>query len=177
MQKTKKVRIILISLILFLSFFMLTGCEIVDKVLNKDEDEVEEKKIVAVYEEPVNNMINGLLSADSETFLKAFPDFIKEHVHDIYTDEYLENVMKNAKEEYGDDVKMEYVTIDKKDITDDELINMEKEIKEIFDTEISIEKGYEIKTNITTKGKKARNTKEDVFKVYELEGKWYVLDL
>lgn len=174
MLNTKKLKLIVISIMLLLGMYMLTGCEF----LNKDLEDNEEEKIkIEAYEEPLENIINGLVKADSETFLKAFPDFIVVHMQDIYTDEYLEGVAKVLKDEYGDNVKMSYKIKEKIDIDADALRNVENEMRNNFEKKVTITRGYELKVDVTTKGKNAEDTKDDVFKVFEIDGKWYILDL
>ena len=70
---------------------------------------------------------------------------------------------------------MSYKILDKKDISEEDLREMEEEVKESFGKEIRITKGYKLGVEITTKGDKAEDKEEDVFKVYEIDGKWYML--
>ena len=145
---------------------LLSGCN-----LNKKDKNAE----VEAYEQPVKNVVEGLVEANSEKFLKAFPDYISDQMKTMFTEEYLKATVSKAEEEYGANIKMTYKVLDKNDISEEDLREMEEEVKESFGKEIRITKGYKLGVEITTKGDKAEDKEEDVFKVYEIDGKWYML--
>lgn len=169
----KKTKYVLMLIILLLSMYMLTGCDL----FNENSKDNDEKRKIEAYEEPINNVVNGLKNADSETFLKAFPDFVSIHVKDIYTDEYLGIYAKKMKEEYGTNVEMTYNIIEKSEILDGNLQKIEKEMKDVYEQDIIIKNGYKLKTEINIKGKNGEDTKNEMFEVYEIDGKWFILDL
>ena len=179
MLKNKYViKLIAIFAVLLMSMYMLTGCEFEKSDSSKKKDKNDDnKEVTSSYEEPVKYMVEGLSEANSKKFLKAFPDFISEHMEDIFTDEYLENTLKTAESEFGENIEMSYKITDKTEIDEDELNKMEEDIKNSFDEEITITKGYELGVEVTTKGDDAEDTEEDEFNVYEVDGKWYILDL
>ena len=109
--------------------------------------------------------------------MKRLCKFISDYMEDIFTDEYLENTLKTAENEFGENIEMSYKIIDKTEIDKDELEKMEEDIKNNFEEEITITKGYELGVEVTTKGDDAEDTEEDEFNVYEVDGKWYILDL
>lgn len=161
--------------VLLMSMYLLTGCEIGESKSKEKNENGEE--ITSSYEEPIKNMIEGLTEANSSKFLKAFPSFISDYMGDIFTDEYLENTLETAEEEYGENIKMSYEITDKTEIEEEDLRKMEEDIKTNFDEDIKITKGYELGIKVTTKGDDAEDTEEDEFNVYEVDGKWYILDL
>jgi len=174
--KKNLLKIIAVVSVLFLSMYTLTGCE--NGILKSDKnDEKENNEIAESYEEPIKNMIEGLSDANSETFLKAFPDFISDYMGDIFTDEYLENTLENAEAEFGANVKMSYKVTNKTEIDEEDLRKMEEDVKTNFEEEITITKGYELEVDVTTKGEDIEDTEKDAFNVYEVDGKWYILDL
>ena len=157
-NSVKSLKYIVISIMLLLSMYMLTGCELLKNDSKKDD---EEKRKIEAYEERIDNIVNGLANADSELFLSAFPDFIAVHMQDVYNDDFLEGYAKIMKDEYGNNVKITFKVTEKSDIEADNLRKMEQEMKDNFDKEFTITNGYKLKVDITTKGEKAEDTKDD----------------
>ncbi len=172
LKNKRNIKLIAIFALLILSMQMLTGCEI-----GKFNSKKDQEKAVEAYEEPIRNMIEGLSETNSGKLLNAFPDFITEYMKDIYTNEFLESTLDKAKEEFGANIKLSYKITDKKDLEEKDLKQVEESIKKNFDKEIKITKGYEVEVEVTTKGDEAEDTEKDAFKVYEVDGKWYILDL
>ena len=54
---------------------------------------------------------------------------------------------------------------------------MEEDVLTNFNKEVKITKGYEVEIEVTTKGDDTEDTEKDAFNVYEIDGKWYILDL
>ena len=171
MIKNKRlIKALTIMLVMIMSVVLLSGCETTS---NKDKN----KNETQAYEEPVKNMIEGLSEANSEKFLKAFPDFISSYMKTMFTDDYLSETVKKAEEEYGSNLTMSYKVTDKKDISEEALKEMQDEVKESFNKEINISEGYVLTVEVTTKGDNDEDTETDDFKVYEIDGNWYLLAL
>lgn len=172
MLKNKKLlKIIALLLILVLSIGMLTGCGDTDK----EKEEKEEK--AAAYEEPVKNYIEGMEEANAEKFLKAFPEFITEYMKDIFTDEMLEEALVELEDEYGKNLEMNFEIKGKEEVSEDELTEQEEDIKTNYDEEVDITKGYELQIDLTIKGDDSEETDTDTLTVYEIDGKWCIIDL
>ena len=170
MLKNKRMlKLIAVFAMLVMSMYMLTGCEIGKKNSDKDDS--------SSYEDPIKNLVEGLSEANSSKLLKAFPDFIADYMKDIFTDEYLESTLDKAEEDFGTNVKMSYKITDKTDLEDEELRKMEEDVLTNFNKEVKITKGYEVEIEVTTKGDETEDTEKDAFNVYEIDGKWYILDL
>lgn len=158
--------------ILVMIMYMFTGCQNGEKTSNKKD----EKAIESSYEEPVKNLIEGLSEGNSEKFLKAFPSYISDYMKAIFTDEYLKSTLEKAKEDYGENIQMTYELKNKEEISEGELNRIKQDVKDNFDKEIEITKGYSLDVDIKTKGDKTEDTEEDTFNVYQVDGKWYILD-
>lgn len=171
MVKNKRlIKALTIMLVMMMSIVLLSGCEIGSKK-DKDKNEIQD------YEQPVKNMVEGLSEANSEKFLKAFPDFISDYMKTMFTDDYLSQTIEKAEEEYGSNLTMSYKVTDKKDISDSELQETQEEVKESFNKEVKFDKGYVLTVEITTKGDNDEDTETDDLKVYEIDGAWYLLAL
>lgn len=175
MLKNKSIlKIIAIFAVLLMSMSMLTGCELGKKSSNEKSDENAEQ---TSYEEPIKNLVEGLSEANAEKFLKAFPSYVGEYMENIFTDEYLKSTLQEAESDFGANIKMSYKVTNKEDISEEDMKQMEEEVKENFDKEIDITKGYTLDVEITTKGDNTEDKEEDIFNVYEVDGNWYILDL
>lgn len=171
LKNTKVLKVIAIIAMLVMSMYMLTGCGKSDSKNEKEADKVEG------YEQPIKYLVEGLSEANSEKFLKAFPEFISEQVKQYFDDDYLKTALDRAEDEYGANVKMTYKVTGKEEISEDDLKDMAEDVKDSYDEEVEITKGYVVDVEITTKGDDTEDTEEDSFDVYEIGGNWYVLDL
>lgn len=169
MLKKKNIfKIIVLLLIMVMSIGVLTGC-------GNTEEEKEKEETVEAYEEPIKNFVEGLEAANSEKFLKAFPEFLAEYMADSITDEDLKDMLADAEEEYGANIKMSYKVTDKTEISEEDLKEMQEEMATYYDEEVTVSKGYELEVEITTKGDDSEETETDTLEVYELDGKWCIL--
>ncbi len=171
LKNTKVLKIVAIIAMLVMSMYMLTGCGNNESKKDKKADNVEG------YEQPIKYLVEGLSEANSEKFLKAFPGFISEQVKQYFDADYLQTALDRAEDEYGANVKMTYKVTGKEEISEDDLKDMAEDVKDSYDEEVEITKGYVVDVEITTKGDDTEDTEEDSFDVYEIGGNWYVLDL
>ena len=171
MKKICILKSVTVLAVIIMSIGLLTGCEM--KFGNKDE-----KNKTEAYEEPVKNLIEGLAEANSEKFLNAFPPFISnnEYMKNTFTNEYLQGVLEKAQEDYGANITMSFKVTNKEEISEENIKNKEEDIKSYYNEEVTITKGYKLNTEITTKGDNEEDTDIGEFEVYEIEGKWYILD-
>ncbi len=125
------------------------------------------------YKSPIKNYFNGLQKCNSKTYLKAFPEFMKDDLEDKYTDEYLEKKKDNAEDTYGDKVKYSYKVIDKTKLSKDELKDSKKALEKLYkDEKINLKEGYQVCVKVTIKGSDKKATSYETFVVYKLNGKW-----
>lgn len=171
MKKICILKSVTVLAVIIMSIGLLTGCEM--KFGNKDE-----KNKTEAYEEPVKNLIEGLAEANSEKFLNAFPPFISknEYMKNTFTNEYLQGVLEKAQEDYGANITMSFKVTNKEEISEENIKNKEEDIKSYYNEEVTITKGYKLNTEITTKGDNEEDTDIGEFEVYEIEGKWYIID-
>lgn len=169
MLKNKSIlKIIAVLTIIVMSMFALTGC-------GKNDKEEEKKKEETAYEEPVKNLVEGLSEANAEKFAKAFPPYLADQMKEIFTADYLQKSLEEAKEQYGENVSMTYTVTSKEEISEDDIKTKEEDIKSSFEKEVDITKGYKLNIEITTKGDDAEDKDTSSFDVYEMDGNWYIL--
>jgi len=173
MLKKKNIfKIIVLLLIMVMSIGVLTGC---GNNENGKEKEKEKEQAVEAYEEPVKYFVEGLAESNSEKFLKAFPEFLADYMGETITDEALKEMLTEAEEEYGANIKMSYKVTDKTEIGEEDLKEMQEEMATYYDEEVKVSKGYELDVEITTKGDDSEETESDTLEVYEIDGKWCIL--
>ena len=170
LKNNKILKIFTVLAVMIVSICMLTGCE-------KKESGKENKVEQEAFEEPIKNLVEGLGEANSQKLLSAFPSFISDIMKDIFTDEQLKGVIDETKTEYGDNMKMTYSITNKEEISEEDLKTMQDDVKTTYNQEITITKGYSVEAKITTKGDNKEDVEDENFKVYEIDGKWYLLEL
>ncbi|MBR2240771.1 MAG: hypothetical protein IJ890_05280 [Clostridia bacterium] len=170
LKNRKGLKLVALLTIMLMSICVLTGCQKNEN--NKDNKENNE----ALCEEPIKNAIEGLTEGNSEKFLKAYPDFISETIKDVYTNENIGVMLEYMKEEYGDGLNVTYEITEKEEISSDDLSKVEENLKLRYDKEISITKGYVLNVNMNTKGADKEEKENEKYKVYEIDGNWYLLD-
>ena len=132
--------------------------------------------IGSAYKKPVKNYFNGLQKCNSKTYLKAFPEFMKDDLEDKYDDEYLEDRKEKLEDTYGDKIKYSYKIIDKTKLTKDEIKDSKKSIEKLYEDEkIKLTDGYQVCVKITIKGSDKKATSYDTFYVYKINGKWVTI--
>jgi len=128
------------------------------------------------YKKPLKNYFNGIQKTNAKTYLKAFPEFMKDDLEDTYDKEYLEDMKESMEKKYGDKVKISYKVLDKTKLTKDEIKDVKESLENKYDDEkIKISAGYEVCVKITVKGSDEKKTTYTSFEVYKINGKWCML--
>ena len=152
-------KLLTIISIIFLIIGLLTGCG------NKEKAEKAE------YEEPIKNMFDGMTSANLDTYMKAFPDFINYEI----TQEELTKMMNVYTTMYGQDVKISYEIEKSERLTSTKLAEVTENIKTYYDYDCTITKGYRLTIKRTAKGSLDENSSSIDANVYKIDGKWYTI--
>lgn len=127
------------------------------------------------YKKPIKNYFTGLQKCNSKTYIKAFPEFMKDDLEEKYTNEKLEDMKEDDEDKYGDKVKYSYKIIDKTKLTKDEIKDSKKVLEKLYDDEkIKLTDGYKVCVKVTVKGSDKKTTSYETFVVYKLNGKWCI---
>lgn len=169
LRNKRKIDLITIFLIILISMFMLTGCG-----NRNNKNQINEAQL---YEEPIKNLVEGLGEANSEKLLSAFPDFIRKYLEKTFTTEYLQGLLAQTIEEYGNNIKMSYKIVQKSNLSEEELKSMQETVKESYNADVTISNGVSVVIEITTKGDKLENTDTNELNVFEINGKWCILEI
>ncbi|MBP3707918.1 MAG: zinc ribbon domain-containing protein [Clostridia bacterium] len=133
--------------------------------------------IGGAYKTPIKNYFNGVQKTNAKTYLKAYPEFMRENLEDTYDEEFLEKRKESLEKTYGDNVKLSYKVVDKIKMTKDELDKVKDELKEDYDDEkIKISSGYKVCVKLTVKGSDEKETNFMTLDVLKINGKWSVID-
>ena len=52
------------------------------------------------YKKPLDNYFKGIQKADSDIYLKAYPEFAREDMEDTYDNKYLDKRLESFEKEY-----------------------------------------------------------------------------
>lgn len=132
------------------------------------------------YETPIKNYLDGISKADSKLMFQALPDFerkelLKEKSYKDYNED-LKEELDDAKEMYGNNVKMTYKVTDKEKIEKDELEKVAKDLSDEYETQVKISEGYILTVDVTTKGSKKEEKDSTKFRVYKINGSWAIVE-
>lgn len=174
MKNKSNLKFLTVIAVMLVSIMILTGCGTDN---SNDDKKGEESKQESAFEEPIKNYVEGLQTSNLDTLVKAFPSFISDELKEQMDEEDLKEMIDEAKEEYGENLKLSYEINDKQEIAEEDLKEKQEDIKTLFDTDITITKGYTVETKLTTKGDKEEHTETSTFEVYEIDGSWYMLGL
>lgn len=129
------------------------------------------------YKTPLNNYFKGIEKAKSETYLKAYPEFVREEMEDTYDDEYLEKRVETFEKEYGDKIKISYKVLDKEKLDKDDLEDIQDELEDDYDEDdVKVSTGYEVAVKITVKGSDDKESYYSSFYICKVNGKWCMVD-
>lgn len=125
------------------------------------------------YKSPIKNYYAGIQKVNSKTYLKSFPEFMKDDLEDEYDDEYLEDAKEDKEKTYGDKLKMSVKFISKIKINKDDLKDVQDALKKKYDDEkIKVQAGYEVVYELKTKGSDEKSKHFHIEEVYKINGKW-----
>lgn len=129
------------------------------------------------YKKPLKNYFSGIEKTKAETYLKAYPEFMREDMEDTYDDERLESMLEIFEEEYGDKIKISYKILDKEKINKEDLEDVKDDLEDEYDDEdIKVTDGYTVAVKITVKGSDDKEASYSSFEVYKINGKWCMID-
>ena len=133
--------------------------------------------ISGAYKSPIKNYFNGMQKASSKTYLKAFPSFMQDELEKSYDDDRMEEMMESYEKKYGDKVKITYKILDKTKLEKDELDDVKDDLKDEYEDEkIKVTKGYEVCIKATIKGSDEEEVDYTSLKIYNINGKWCLID-
>ena len=138
------------------------------------------------YKKPFKNMVNGINDGDEEVYCDALPDFLIKK-YDKANENYYKNVRENIKKkiknwedseiyDIGDDPEVSYEIIDKIELTEEDLDDIQSSIKRTYDKKVEVTNGYSVAFVITIEGEDGEYSYPEVTNVYKIDGKWCVLD-
>lgn len=133
--------------------------------------------IGGAYKTPIKNYFNGVQKSNAKTYLKAYPEFMREDLEDTYDEEFFEKRMESLEKSYGDKVKISYKVVDKIKMTKDELKESKEDLEKDYDDEkIKITDGYKVCVKLTIKGSDEKETNFMTLDVLKINGKWCIVD-
>ena len=130
---------------------------------------------------PVNNFFNGMMDADIDKFMSAFPEEVQEYFDDYYNDleEYLEDnfddFIDDLEDEFGKNVKIKIKVADKKELNKSKTSDLKEVLKNRYDiAKKDVTEAWELECEITISGKDDSDTEDLDVVVFKYDGKWYL---
>ena len=105
------------------------------------------------YKSPIKKYFKGLNKCDADTYVAAYPDFLKMETKD----KTLTDRKKNLEKTYGDNVKYKYNILKKTKIEKKDLEKVKDAIKDKYKESVKVTKGFKVKVKQTVKGKDPEN--------------------
>jgi hypothetical protein len=107
-----------------------------------------------------------------------YPPFYVEYSKDYLNKEFLEEVLKKAKSEYGNDFKVIVKVTGKIKLSDDVVKELNKSYSDSFKAKVNATECYEVKGTFTYKGSKKEETQSIYSTGYcKIDGTWYLVQI
>lgn len=142
MKKKLLINIFLIILVLF-----VTGCTKAEKEDSKTEKESRTMNYL------MKKYVNIFNKADLKAAKDIFPDYYLEYSKDTMTQEILNQNKENNIKKYGDDFKVSYSILKETKLSEDELLELNNNIKETYNTDEMADECYKYQGTIVFDGK------------------------
>ena len=142
------------------------------------------------YKKPIDNFFKGIQKTDAEAFISTVPEYITESMEDNikdgyygedvdsieeYYENYLEEMLDVLEDDFGKDVKFSYKVVDKEELKNRDINDIEDSAEEIYDEKIDVSKGYEVDVEYTIKGKDDKEEDLDAtFIIIKVDGNWAI---
>jgi len=97
--------------------------------------------------------MEGFKNADVDKMLSVYPDFAKDYYGKYVTEENVRNALDN----YGDNIKLSYDITGKEKLSSEELNQLNEEIKQTFTNYVLPSDCYKISGTTEAKGSKNKN--------------------
>ncbi len=124
------------------------------------------------YKKPIEKLFDAFESGDLDDLEDALPEWF------IDSDDFdKKSLKKNLSLLADNDIELDYEEDEKEKIDDDELKNHEKEINKHYDENVDIDKGYNVTVKVLMNIKDVEISNKMDFKVYRIDGKWYLTNV
>ena len=140
------------------------------------------------YKSAVKNYFEGFEDADAEKFMKSMPkcqvEYLEKSMKDYdkydsfkeYFQYIIEEALDEAEDKYGDDISISYEINNKKDLSDKELKDIRKRLRNNYqDNDVDVTKGYEVAITEKIKGDDDSEKKDLTLKAAKVDGDWCIV--
>ncbi|MDE7239823.1 MAG: hypothetical protein K2N41_08945, partial [Lachnospiraceae bacterium] len=134
------------------------------------------------YQQAVDILMNGVKKQDMGKMLEAFPerlrgDMRRELTRDYGSEQEFWEEFNETLEWYcGNHVKMTYTIVQAEPLLEYQTRDLERDLMEDFQYDVSISSGYEVDIEITYKGSEGDYGYSAEVIVAKIDGKWYVIE-
>ncbi len=134
------------------------------------------------YKSVVGNYVEAMNDCDAEKILEAMPKEYIDYLEDQGMDKddlideleyYLELMIEELEDEYGDDIKISYKITEDKKMDKDDLEDLQDEYDDM-DLDIEIKEARELEIELTIKGDDDKDDDDLDLVVIKVDGEWYL---
>ena len=141
-------KIIKICLLTLIAIITLTGCT------------KKEEKETRTIEYLLDDYVEAYTNADIEKVKDMFPPFYIEYAKNSLTEESLQNSLKAAKEEYGDDFNITYNIKEEIKLSDHNVSIINNDMKSRYKATVEASECYKYDATITLQGNLNKTTSD-----------------
>ena len=127
------------------------------------------------WKKPIDNYFKGMQKGDLKTYTKAYPDFYNDKMD--LDDDDMEDMKDALEDEYGEKIKITYKITKNEKIKKDDLKKVQEYIEKVYDEDVKVSAGKELKVKSTFKGKDDSDTDTNKMYVYKINGKWKLFNV
>ena len=131
------------------------------------------------WKKPIKNFFKGIENTNVETYLKTMSEAKIDYLDEMYDDyeesqeEWLEDTMDTLEDDFGKNVKFSYKIVEKEEMKNRDLKDIEETYEEIYEEKVDVSKGYEVDVEYSIKGKEDKEKDLDAtFYVVKVDGEW-----
>lgn len=131
------------------------------------------------YVKPIKNLTKALEEGNSDKLISCYPEYLQDSIEQVLggnLDDAMDKAMDRFKESYGDGIKVTYKIEDKEKIFKSDLDDMESQIKDSYDEDVTIKEGYKLDVELTIEGDDDNDTDDAEIKVIKIGSRWYLAD-
>ncbi|MBQ7898055.1 MAG: hypothetical protein IJ323_06490 [Clostridia bacterium] len=142
-----------------------------------DEDKALRRPINNFFDFTIKGNINKLKDLAPSAFWENLELKNDVKITDIKSslEKEFEDQLQILEKEYGKNLKVEFVILDKEELDEYDLDDLKDALKESYGiSEKSVSKAFEVEVEATIKGDRDEDTDEQDMTIVKIDGKWYI---
>lgn len=169
-KKSSPAKVIILLAATAASFFTITLLVILMAVLTSTKN----------YHKPVDKYLDAIVAADSEDYLRVFPEAFRDYLTDRDYDlddlqDALDDYVDDRADDLGSRIKPEFTVISETQLTDRQLNTLKDRLNDYYDMpRRDLTEAWKLTVNVTYSGSMDDTTFTVTLFVIRYDGKWYI---